>query len=122
MSSYNREIGLLGMLLAAVPHFSFGFYSSLVYGGYIEILWLGNIILLITHRLAVQKEIPSLLSLFFLGLLWGVAWWTYPISIVYLISSFCFLLFFKMELIRNGKGLDRRLRIFSGQYPLLDLE
>ena len=114
---FNREIGLLGMLLAAVPHFSFGYYSSLVYGGYIEILWLGNIILLTSHRLAVQKEKPSLLSLFFLGLLWGVAWWTYPISIVYLISSFCFLLFFKMELIRNGKVLTSALGFFLGSIP-----
>ena len=114
---YNREIGLLGMLLTAVPPFSFGFYSSLVYGGYIETLWLGNMILLITHRLAVQKEIPSLLSLFFLGLLWGVAWWTYPISIVYLISSLCFLLFFKIKLIRNGKVLAAAFGFFLGSIP-----
>jgi hypothetical protein len=114
---YNRKIGLLSMLLAAIPLFSFGYYSSLVYGGYIETLWLGNIILLIAYRLAVQKKIPSFSSLFFLGLLWGVAWWTYPISVVYLISSFCFLLFFKRELIRNGKVLIPTFGFFLGSLP-----
>jgi hypothetical protein len=114
---YNRKVGLLSMLLAAIPQFSFGYYSSLAYGGYIETLWLGNIILLISHRLALQKEIPSFLSLFFLGLLWGVAWWTYPISVVYLMASFCFLLFFKIRLIRNGKILTTAFGFFWGSLP-----
>jgi hypothetical protein len=114
---FNREIGLLSMLLAAVPPFSFSYYSSLAYGGYIETLWLGNILLLISHRLALRKEIPSFLSLFFLGLLWGVGWWTYPISVVYLISSFCLLLFFKMTLIRNGKILTAAFGFFLGSLP-----
>ncbi|MGA3086363.1 MAG: discoidin domain-containing protein [Thermodesulfobacteriota bacterium] len=114
---YDREIGLLSMLLAAVPFFFFGLYSSLAYGGYIEILWLGNLILLITHRLAFQKETISFIPLFFLGLLWGISWWTYPISIVYLITSFCFLLYCKVELIRKGKILTAASGFVLGSVP-----
>lgn len=101
---FSPEIGLLSMLLAAVPPFSMGLYSALAYGGYIEILWLGNIVLLITHRLAIQKEPLAVLPLFFLGLLWGIAWWTHPISIVYLICSSCFLVYFKKEWVLKGKA------------------
>jgi len=114
---FDRKVGLLSMLLAAIPSFSMGLYSSLAYGGYIEILWLGNLILLITHRLAVQKETVSFIPLFFLGLLWGIAWWTYPISVIYLISSFCFLLYFRMELIRKGKVLTAACGFFLGSIP-----
>ena len=102
---FDREIGLLSMLLAAVPPFSIGLYSAMAYGGYIEVLWLGNIILLTTHRLALQKNPLSFIPLFFLGLLWGIAWWTHPISIVYLVCSFCFLIYFKKEWVLKGKGL-----------------
>jgi hypothetical protein len=114
---YDREVGLLSMLLAAIPYFSMGLYTSLAYGGYIEILWLGNLILLITHRLAVQKEKIAFIPLSFLGLLWGVSWWTYPISVVYLMTSFCFLLYFKAELIRKGKILVAVSGFVLGSVP-----
>ena len=114
---FDREVGLLSMLLAAIPYFSMGLYSSLAYGGYIEILWLGNLILLITHRLAIQKEPVFFIPLFFLGLLWGISWWTYPISVVYLMTSFCFLLYFKTELIRKGKILTIASGFVLGSFP-----
>jgi F5/8 type C domain len=114
---HNWEVGLLAMLLVAVPSFSFGLYSSLAYGGYVEILWLGNIIFLITHRLAVSKRPVHLLTLFFLSLLCGIAWWTYPLSIVYLVSIFCFLVFMKKELIRKGKILTAGFGFFLGSFP-----
>ncbi len=114
---FNRKIALLAMLLSSVPLFSTGLYASLAYGGYIEILWLGNLILLITHRLALQKERISFLVLFFLGLLWGVAWWTYPISAVYLAASGFFLLFFRIDLFRQGKVLTTIPGFFLGSLP-----
>jgi hypothetical protein len=114
---FNREIGLFSMLLAAVPPFSVSLYSALAYGGYIEILWLGNIILLITHRQVVQKASLSLLLLFFLGLLWGIAWWTHPISIIYLVTSCFFLIFFKKEWILRGKVLSTALGFLLGSCP-----
>lgn len=100
---FNREVGLLSMFIAAIPIYSVGLYSAAANGGYIEVLWLGNLILLLTHRLAVQEETLSLLHLFFLSLLWGIAWWTHPISVFYLGTSFCFLAFIKKEWILKGK-------------------
>lgn len=114
---YDRDVGLLSMLLVALPFFSFGLYSSLAYGGYIEILWLGNIILWFSHRLTVQKDPITFIPLFFLGLLWGISWWTYPISVVYLLTSFCFLLYFKRELIREGKILTAASGFVLGSVP-----
>ena len=114
---FDREIGLLSMLLAAVPPFSIGLYSAMAYGGYIEVLWLGNIILLTTHRLALQKNSLSFIPLFFLGLLWGIAWWTHPISIVYLVCSFCFLIYFKKEWVLKGKIAGTALGFILGSCP-----
>jgi hypothetical protein len=114
---FNREIALLGMLLAAVPFFSMGYYSSLAYGGYVEILWLGNLILLITHRLALGEGKISLPILFFLGVLWGIAWWTYPISAVYLATSGFFLLVFRIDTFLKGKVLTVVPGFFLGSLP-----
>lgn len=99
----NREVGLLSMVIAAIPIYHVGLYSAAADGGYIEVLWLGNLILLLTHRLAVQEETLSFLHLFFLSLLWGIAWWTHPVSVFYIVTSFCFLAFIRKEWILKGK-------------------
>jgi len=114
---YNREIALLSMLLAAVPPFKPGFYSALANGGYIEVLWLGNLILLLTHRLAAQKETLSFLPLFFLGLLWGIAWWTHPLSLIFLFTGFCFFTLINKEWIVKGKVLITVLGFLLGSIP-----
>ena len=77
----------------------------------------GQSILLVTHRLAVQKKDLPFLPLFFLGLLWGIAWWTYPISAVYLATSGFFLLFFRIDLFRKGKVLTAIPGFFLGSLP-----
>ncbi|MEW6184246.1 MAG: discoidin domain-containing protein [Thermodesulfobacteriota bacterium] len=114
---YNRVVGLVGMLLAAVPLFSMGFYPPLAYGGYIEVLWLGNLILLLTHRVSVRRQSVSGPQLFFLGLLGGIAWWTYPISAVYSITSGVLLLFFRPDLFRRGRFLLPLPAFFLGGLP-----
>ncbi len=103
---FSREIGLISMLLAAIPPITIQLETSLAIGGYIEGLCLGNWILLWSYRLTDTKASPSLslLQLFGLGLLWGIAWWTYPITLVYLITSFCFISLHKKEFLLNGKA------------------
>jgi hypothetical protein len=114
---YNRTIGLLGMLLAALPPFYFGLYSAMAYGGYIEILWLGNLTLLITHRLVNPQKAFSFLSLFILGFLWGITWWTHPLGVIYLITSGLFITIMRREFLFNGKGIMALAGFFIGSLP-----
>ncbi|MBI4765573.1 MAG: discoidin domain-containing protein [Deltaproteobacteria bacterium] len=116
---YNREIGLLSMLLAAIPPSAIYLETSLAIGGYIEGLCLGNWILLWSYRLADPKASPSLslLQLFGLGLLWGITWWTYPITLVYLITSFCFIGLQKKEFLLKGKASIAIASFFLGSLP-----
>ncbi|MBI5603694.1 MAG: discoidin domain-containing protein [Deltaproteobacteria bacterium] len=116
---YGREIGLVSMLLAAIPPFAIHIETSLAIGGYIEGLCLGNLILLVTYRLTAPNVRPSLplARLFSLGVLWGIAWWTYPISLVYLITSFCFLTFQKRAFVLKGRAFLAVAGFFLGSLP-----
>jgi hypothetical protein len=114
---YNRAVGLMGMMLAALPPFYFGLYSAMAYGGYIEILWLGNLILLLSFTLAdTRKPFPPGI-LFFLGLLWGIAWWTYPLAAIYLITSGLFLVLNRKEMVTRGQGIVPAAGFFIGSLP-----
>ncbi len=116
---YVREIGLISMLLSAIPPFAIHIETSLAIGGYIEGLCLGNLILLITYRLTAPNLRPSLpfARLFGLGVLWGIAWWTYPICLIYLITSFCFLTFQKRAFVLKGRALIAIAGFFLGSLP-----
>jgi hypothetical protein len=114
---YNSKTGLMAMFLATLPPFYFGFYSALAYGGYIEILWLGNLILLLTHRLVNPQKPLSIPPLFFLGILWGLAWWTHPLSLVYLVASGLVILLFKKEFLLRGKAIITLPGFFLASLP-----
>jgi hypothetical protein len=114
---FDEKVGLVGMLLAALPIFQVGFYSSLAYGGYIEVLWLGNLMLLMTYRLSSKKRSDRFMDLFFLSLLWGVAWWTYPISAVYLAACGFLLIIYRFDLLRSGRFWISPVGFLLGSLP-----
>jgi hypothetical protein len=114
---YNPLTGLIGMFLAALPPFYFGLYSAMAYGGYIEILWLGNLVLLLTYRLVNSPKGLSSLPLFFLGILWGLIWWTHPLGLVYLLTSGLVILFCKKEFLFRAKGIISLPGFFLGSLP-----
>jgi hypothetical protein len=102
---FNRTVGLLGLLIAAFPLHYGGLYAALANGGYIEILWLGNILLIVCHRLALRKVFisPPFWGYFILGFLSGLAWWTHPLSLIYLVSGYAFLIFNSREFVFRGR-------------------
>ncbi len=113
---FNRAVGLLSMLFAAIPLYYMGLYSALANGGYIEIMWLGNLLLLYSHRYATKKGFsPS--RLFFLGFFSGLAWWTHPLSIIYLLTSYFFLCFKGRGFIIKGKFLIAAFGVMVGSLP-----
>jgi len=116
---YNLEIGLLSMLLAAVPPYIMQLDAAMANGGYIETLWLGNLILLYSHRIANNKislVLPRF-QFFWLGILWGIVWWTYPISLIYLMASFTFLSLQKREFIFRARIIIAAAGFLLGSLP-----
>lgn len=116
---YNQEVGLISMLLAALPPYSTTLETLMANGGYIEVLWLGNLILLFSYRLAGHTIPVSFCSLGFfgLGLFWGIAWWTHPISLIYLVTSFSFLALQERTFLLKGKVLITSAGFFLGSLP-----
>lgn len=116
---YNRKVGTLSLLIAVIPSYYLGLYLALANSGYIEILWLGNGLLLYSHRLGTQREVrrsPSL-RYFILGFFGGLAWWTHPLSIIYLITCALFLFFRERNGFRKGWFLFSVLGFFLGSLP-----
>ncbi len=116
---FNRVVGLWAMLTASLPLFYVALYSSMAYGGYMEILWLGNLILICSHRWSGRSgsKPPAPYSLFILGFLWGLSWWTYPLSLVYLLTSLLFMVWVDRSFILKGRCLWTGPGFFLGSLP-----
>jgi 4-amino-4-deoxy-L-arabinose transferase-like glycosyltransferase len=116
---FTRAVGLLSLLFATIPLYYSGLYSALANGGYIEILWLGNVLFMISHRLAVRDN-PSARArtrYFILGLLSGLAWWTHPLSIAYLVTVYLFLCLFDKKFLIKIKFIYALLGFLGGSLP-----
>jgi hypothetical protein len=116
---YHRVVGLWAMLTASLPLFYVALYSSMTYGGYMEILWLGNLILVYSHRWAGRtgSKQPVLFHLFILGFFWGLSWWTYPLSLVYMLTSCLFISWVHKSFILKGRCLWAGLGFLLGSLP-----
>lgn len=116
---YNRKVGYLSLLIAVIPAYYSGLYLALANCGYIEILWLGNCLLLFSHRLGTQKEVrlSPFLQYFILGFFGGLAWWTHPLSIIYLITCALFLFFRERNGLRKGWFIFSALGFLLGSLP-----
>ncbi len=87
---HSRKVALVAGLLTAVPPVNITLYSTVSLGGYGEMLWIGNLLLL-GGLLIVQKVQEKGFEadrLFFVGLLtWGVGagfgFWVLGLSLVY---------------------------------------
>ena len=73
--------GSVAGLLLAVPPVNILLYTSVSLGGYGEALLLGNLILLLTLNLMEREASPGLCAMW--GLLAGLAFWAFGLSLVY---------------------------------------
>ncbi|MBI1892764.1 MAG: glycosyltransferase family 39 protein, partial [Candidatus Rokubacteria bacterium] len=91
---FDRLTGLLGLALAAFPPMLLTWHSVLARGNYIENLVLGNLLLLLTLKLARPDLRPAAhcRALLVYGSVLGFAWYMSFQSVHYLIVSVLFLL------------------------------
>lgn len=101
---YGKDTALMSFLVVSIPTVILTIYSIKVHVIFV-LLW-GSIALLVTYRVIYKyydDEIKRRRSLFVLGLICGLSWWSYQLIVFYImvIGLFLFLkdkrIFFKME-------------------------
>lgn len=84
--SQNTAGGLITGLLLAIPTINLNLYTTVSLGGYGEALLFGNLLLLLGLKLD-EKDNPMWLLIFW-GLLAGVGFWAFGLTLVYSIPAF----------------------------------
>jgi 4-amino-4-deoxy-L-arabinose transferase-like glycosyltransferase len=108
------EVGILAAWLLAIPAINVTLYTTASLGGYGEVLLIGNLILLVTLRLAVYcdegKYFPHWWMIW--GFLVGLGLWVLSLTLVYSIPSGIYLVIILLYATRENK-LVKRVQILS---------
>ena len=81
----NRLAGLVAGLVLAVPTTNFTLYTTVSLGGYGEALLLGNLLLLMSIKITMGRA--GLPWYFGLGMLAGVGFWAFGLTVIYSIPA-----------------------------------
>src|SRR5579859_6114213 len=84
----------------AVPPATWAVWSTKARGGYAELLFLGQALLLVT---LMQARAPRRRLALLWGILAGLAFWTHPLAIVYILPTVAFLLLARRTLAGRGR-------------------
>ncbi len=129
--SGNGRVGVIAAWLMAIPTINVTLYTTASLGGYGEALLIGNLILLVTLRIASMKLNHSFWNWLFLGFLCGLGFWAFGYSLAFAIPSIIWLVWrgiesFKprlferstgFQIVQNGAGLV--IGSMIGSAPLL---
>ena len=89
------KVGVIAAWFLAIPNVNMTLYSTVSLGGYGEMLLIGNLILLVTHRITWEidhcNEKKVLWPWFALGFLSGIGLWAFGLSLVYSITAVIYL-------------------------------
>jgi hypothetical protein len=89
------KVGVIAAWFLAIPNVNMTLYSTVSLGGYGEMLLIGNLILLTTHRITWEidhgNEKKVLWPWFVLGFLSGIGLWAFGLSLVYSITAVIYL-------------------------------
>ena len=89
------KVGVITAWFLAIPNVNMTLYSTVSLGGYGEMLLIGNLILLTTHRITWEidrdNEKKVLWPWFALGFLSGIGLWAFGLSLVYSITAVIYL-------------------------------
>jgi 4-amino-4-deoxy-L-arabinose transferase-like glycosyltransferase len=76
---------LLSGMLIAIPTVNFTLYTTISLGGYGESLFVGNLLFLTTLQLLRDRESDG--KFFLWGLLAGLGFWTFGLTVIYIVPS-----------------------------------
>lgn len=91
------KIGVLAMLLLAIPTVNVTLYTTASLGGYGEALLIGNLILIVTLKIFGSEGSSPVRWWLLLGFLAGVGLWTFGLTLVYTIPALIFLSWFTLS-------------------------
>ncbi len=120
---YDQTVGLLSALFVAVPPLFLVVWSLKARGGFIEVLALGNVVLILAGRILSQEAAskqnsrPYVLGLI-LGFVAGLSLWINPLSLYYLVPTALVLL------IKRGRARPGEIAVMAcgfvlGSAPLI---
>jgi 4-amino-4-deoxy-L-arabinose transferase-like glycosyltransferase len=81
----SKSAAAVAGLLLAIPNVNLTLYTTVSLGGYGEALLLGQTLLLLTLALLGRKRRPHLYAVW--GILAGIGFWTFGLTLVYIIPS-----------------------------------
>jgi hypothetical protein len=113
----SRRIGILAGLLMAIPAVNVTLYSTVSLGGYGEALLIGNMTILLAMR--IQEKPTGGWAYFIWGLLAGLGFWAFGLTLVYTIPT-AFLLgtvLWRLESRRLQRVLLALLGLVIGALP-----
>jgi Dolichyl-phosphate-mannose-protein mannosyltransferase len=98
---FGTPVALATAAYLAVPPAMWAVWSTKARGGYAELLFLGQAVLLVT---LMQARSPRRRLALLWGILAGLAFWTHPLAIVYLVPSVAFVVLARRKLGGRGAG------------------
>ncbi len=110
---------VLSGLLVAIPPAFLALWSLKARGGYIEIMVFGQLMILLTMRIAKRGTV-LLWEAGLLGLLAGLALWTNPLIGVYMLPIAIYLLLALRKKVVGVWLVPAAAGVFVGAYPLLE--
>jgi hypothetical protein len=120
------KVGVIAAWFLAIPNVNMTLYSTISLGGYGEMLLIGNLILLTTHRITWEidhgNEKKVLWPWFALGFLSGTGLWAFGLSLVYSITAVIYLawyLYRTRRMVQDSENAypfaDKLRNIFNSQ-------
>lgn len=120
------KVGVIAAWFLAIPNVNMTLYSTVSLGGYGEMLLIGNLILLTTHRITWEidhgNEKKVLWPWFALGFLSGIGLWAFGLSLVYSITAVIYLawyLYRTRHMVQDSENAypfaDKLRNIFNSQ-------
>lgn len=120
------KVGVIAAWFLAIPNVNMTLYSTVSLGGYGEMLLIGNLILLTTHRITLEidhgNEKKVLWPWFALGFLSGTGLWAFGLSLVYSITAVIYLawyLYRTRRMVQDSENAypfaDKLRNIFNSQ-------
>ncbi len=113
----SRRIGILAGLLMAIPAVNVTLYSTVSLGGYGEALLIGNLTVLLALR--INEEPAGRWAYFIWGLLAGLGFWAFGLTLVYTIPTAILLgiVLWRFESRRMPRALMVLLGLMIGALP-----
>ncbi len=99
----NWRTGAIAAWLMAIPTINVTLYTTASLGGYGEAMLIGNIIVLVSLRIANNIIDSNFWKWLFLGLFVGLGFWAFGFTLVYAIPSLIWLIWRLISAIKSGQ-------------------